>query len=368
MNTAPKIKNPLWEHATQPTWKEQTGAQRPDLSGKLSLADWMGEALAAAFDVSLTSLGKENYRVVGPVERYDPKNMAGAYVPMISREDAVIIGLLTNKTGCQELAKYFLQTENRQSALSKEDAADAVRELLNILCGVMKRQMVERHPIVKTGLPVFVEGDVTLATGQESLCMQVKIGSVDIYVRLILSSAAAPQLLLDQLQKPAKRMSLDEWLAEIANAVFAMTPVTIGTVDNLIINDMVGNYAHDGVCGAYMPLIGESEAVLIGLISDPEGFEAVARTFIGVEREFQLTGEDTADAVKEMLNILSGLIRRQLAERQLPFHMGLPIFIKGYIETGEEQEAACVMARIRKANLHLVVIRKNEGTSAPQGR
>ncbi|MEW6516020.1 MAG: chemotaxis protein CheX [candidate division FCPU426 bacterium] len=326
--------------------------------GRMNLPDWMGEALAAAFDVSLTSLGKDSYRVIGVTENYDRDNVIGAYLPMISQDDAVIIGILSNKLGCQELAKYFLQMESQPEEISQEDMADAIREMLNILCGVVKRQMAERHPILKTGLPVFVEGDVALATGQEALCMKVTIGPLEMYVRIILSPAMPQQELYDQLRKAGKRLSLSQWLTEMTTAFFVMTPKTIGRADHFAVSDIADQYRREDVCGAYMPLIGETEAVLLGLISNHEGFDAIARSFMGVERTFQLTGEDTADAIKEILNIISGLIRRQLAEQKLPFHMGLPIFINGYLEVSDDQEAARVMVGIQNSKMNLVVIRK----------
>ena len=87
--------------------------------------------------------------------------------------------------------------------------------------------------------------------------------------------------------------------------------------------------------GAYLGLVGPVGAVQIGIASSQEGCLALARGLMGMGPEEVLPEAEVADAVCEIINIVAGGFKTRLRERASPLQMGLPVFIRGAIQSTE---------------------------------
>ena len=152
---------------------------------RISKQDWLNEMSDATFELSQTILGIDDYAVKTKEPHFPQDDVLGTYIPLVGEGDAVLIGILSNQQGMQELARSFLGLEPGDNELTKEDMVDAVGEVLNILCGIVKRRIIDRRPVLWTGMPNFIEGNIELTKNQESACALVEIGTVKIYLIVI---------------------------------------------------------------------------------------------------------------------------------------------------------------------------------------
>ncbi|MCP4602583.1 MAG: chemotaxis protein CheX [Proteobacteria bacterium] len=92
---------------------------------------------------------------------------------------------------------------------------------------------------------------------------------------------------------------------------------------------------------AYIALVGEKSSAQIGIASDAEGCQQIARTLLGMEPdEEDLSEEDVADAIGEIANILAGQIKTLMAEKSIDVVLGMPIFIQGRVKMTSDMEFA----------------------------
>ncbi|MCK5241573.1 hypothetical protein KAR34_03885 [bacterium] len=325
---------------------------------RISKQDWLNEMSDATFVLSQTILGTDDYTVKTKEPDFPKDDVLGAYIPLVGEKDAVLIGVLSNQQGMKELAQSFLGLEPGAEELSKEDIVDAIKEILNILCGIVKRQMVEHNPILKSGLPVFVEGYFELRKNQEFSCSLVEIGEVKIHLIIIRSQSEGFQQDEPQGCDVDAKMTAQDWLNEMSDATFELSQTILG-IDDYAVKTKEPHFPQDDVLGTYIPLVGEGDAVLIGILSNQQGMQELARSFLGLEPgDNELTKEDMVDAVGEVLNILCGIVKRRIIDRRPVLWTGMPNFIEGNIELTKNQESACALVEIGTVKIYLIVIRR----------
>jgi len=119
-----------------------------------SLDDW-AEALSTTVAETGPGLGFEVSTAV--VDEEAPLEAAGVMLPLVAEYVQIQIGLLGQYDSLEALARGLMMMEPDEE-LSREDSADAVGEILNVVVGVYKSAMVDRVPTLRLGLPVFAEG------------------------------------------------------------------------------------------------------------------------------------------------------------------------------------------------------------------
>lgn len=113
--------------------------------------------------------------------------------------------------------------------------------------------------------------------------------------------------------------------------------------------------------GAYIGLTGPDESVQIGLVSRPEGLQALAKAMLGMFPDDEdLPPSDVADAVGEIANIFAGGVKCRMLPRYGSLTLGLPLFIHGYIEPTEKLSIQGVDLQIGDIEASLLVIRGRE--------
>lgn len=129
-----------------------------------SLTDWVEASTDALIEIA-PSVGFEGRRVpaADEVEASD----CAALIPMFGSRGPVQIALVVGKPSCQALSKGLLCMEPTDDDLSMVDVADAIREIANMIAGMVKARLVDQDPKITLGLPVFVNGAVLPNSGQE---------------------------------------------------------------------------------------------------------------------------------------------------------------------------------------------------------
>lgn len=120
-------------------------------------AGWLGELEAAFDEVSAGALGFGDLAVTA---RHDvaPPSYRGAFLALIGPAGAIQIGVASDDTGCQALAKALLGTDPTSPDLPDAEVADAICEIVNIVAGGFKARIRDRVSPLQMGLPTFFNG------------------------------------------------------------------------------------------------------------------------------------------------------------------------------------------------------------------
>ncbi len=165
-----------------PTQSSQTGnVEAP--SARVPTEDWLQTCAAALVEVA-TTMGLHG-SVTGVGEGH-PSGVAGSYVSLVSRANAVQIGLVASVDGCRSIAAQLLGLEEETEDLADPDMADGVGELVNVLVGVMKTHLQNQDSELALGLPVFLVGEVRSGSSTTSSRVDGQIGGVPCSVLLVM--------------------------------------------------------------------------------------------------------------------------------------------------------------------------------------
>jgi CheY-specific phosphatase CheX len=263
---------------------------------------------------------------------------------------------LAEPAAFQTLAKRFIQA-GEDECLAPEDVADSVKELVNVTAGLLKTEAAKQNHPLKLGLPFFLEGNIKSDEAQEVAAADIILGGLEVRLQVL---RILPQL-LGLIEKPAlgkvASRSPQEWLGEALTAAFLFTLSTLKP-EKYQVKKIIQTFASQTVAGAYVPLIGEDDAVLLGLLSDEDGLREIARNFLELPRAEAPDAALTADAIKEIINIISGMMKTQLFKQNTPIVTNLPFFVDGYIEVTEKQDASAALIEIGNIQTYLVIIKR----------
>jgi len=113
-----------------------------------------------------------------------------------------------------------------------------------------------------------------------------------------------------------------------------------------------------GVSGSSISLVSDGDSVQIGFFTQRDGCKKLAQAMLGMAPEDELSDADVADAMGEVVNIVAGGVKRQMSEKSPGIQLGLPLFMNGQIEIGENQEGIVGDAAVGPVPVHLLVLRK----------
>ena len=139
------------------------------------LAEWMSAAEASTFEIARTALGVVDCRRSPPPTPSTPGTQ-GSYIPLIGDHLSVQVGLISNDSGCQTLAKALLGMAGTPDVLSPADVADAVGEVVNMIAGQVKRRLNEQIPSLALGLPIFIHGKIEPTAKMSASSLPAKAG------------------------------------------------------------------------------------------------------------------------------------------------------------------------------------------------
>ena len=150
-------------------------------------------------------------------------------------------------------------------------------------------------------------------------------------------------------------IDLDEWMAVMAQAAGDIARGALGWPGCQVSDEPC---VPAPTCGAYVPLIDHGAQLQIGLVADDEGCQLLARALLGLsEGEPPVPPADVADAVGEIVNMLAGGLKRRMQGRIGSLVLGLPIFIRGYVEATEKLEIARARVQLGPVTALALVLR-----------
>lgn len=148
------------------------------MNSGINMQEWLNGTVVAAKE-TITTMLRLDFTRLASTSKFAATDIAGAYISLTSESDSIQIGLLANRKDCQTLAKAMLGMEEEDEALSDMDVGDAIGEILNIIAGVVKRQL--NHKVqnsIKLGLPKTVQGQLKPCNLKEMKEMNVLIGKI----------------------------------------------------------------------------------------------------------------------------------------------------------------------------------------------
>ena len=150
---------------------------------------------------------------------------------------------------------------------------------------------------------------------------------------------------------------ITEWSDARIGAARTLASTTLGVE---ITVDAAGCHDHkEPAAGSYIALVGETTSLQIGLSASPEGCQALARAFLAMEAgEPDLPDGDVADALGEMANILAGDVKRRMAGRDPALKLGLPIVVRGRVDTSERLETLTAALLVGTVRTEALVLRE----------
>ncbi|MFZ5445333.1 MAG: chemotaxis protein CheX [Myxococcota bacterium] len=120
-----------------------------------------------------------------------PEQMPGAFIPLLSADESIQLGLVSTPEGGRKMARAFLQM-GEGDELSNADLADALGEATNILAGFVKRNMQPHLARVQLGLPLYVNGHLEMTERVRALVTHLKMGDIPLAVIVLRSAAYQP--------------------------------------------------------------------------------------------------------------------------------------------------------------------------------
>ena len=162
----------------------------------IPIQEWLASFRGAADDLSRSSL---RFDAKAPAKKgakaakaapADDEGEPGAYIAILSPNNAVHLGLSAGPNQCRALARALLGLRHDED-VSESDMVDGLSEVMNILAGKVKASMAGRDGQLHLGLPLFVPNPIQASAGSEAVEADVRMGPVDCTLRVYRRQRAA---------------------------------------------------------------------------------------------------------------------------------------------------------------------------------
>ena len=153
----------------------------------IPMQEWLKTFRGAADDLARTSL---RFDPSAPAPKAPEPGEPGAYIAILSPNNAVHLGLSAGPGQCRALARALLGLRHDEE-LSESDVVDGMSEVMNILAGKVKASMAGRDGQLHLGLPLFVPNPIRAGGESEAVAEEVRMGPVDCTLRVYRRQRAA---------------------------------------------------------------------------------------------------------------------------------------------------------------------------------
>jgi len=137
---------------------------------------WLTAFREAALEMAATSL-----RFDGTVQPMPDSSLCGpqpsAYIPILSREESIRLGISTSPDGVRLLTRAMLRIR-ADRPIEDADAADGMGEILNIVAGKVKSRMTQGDGTLLLGLPMFISARSHAGANLEHVEADIRLGPV----------------------------------------------------------------------------------------------------------------------------------------------------------------------------------------------
>jgi hypothetical protein len=156
----------------------------------IPIEEWLKTFRGAADELARTSLRFDPVAAGTPAPKEPEDGEPGAYIAVLSPNNAIHLGLSAKPAQCRALARALLGLR-RDESISDADVVDSVSEVMNILAGKVKASMAGRDGQLHLGLPMYVHDPIRASAGSEATSVEVKLGAVECTLRVYRRPRAA---------------------------------------------------------------------------------------------------------------------------------------------------------------------------------
>lgn len=162
----------------------------------------------------------------------------------------------------------------------------------------------------------------------------------------------------------AQAIPLDVWMSAVEEGIRDVARDGLGhaTVETTA----RGSDIPEAMPGAFIPLLSADESIQLGLVSTPEGGKKMARAFLQMGEQDELSTADLADALGEATNILAGFVKRNMQPHLKTVQLGLPLYVNGHLEMTERVRALVTHLKMGDIPLAVIVLRSTAYQPAPK--
>lgn len=133
----------------------------------LDLTAWMNDVAGAAQTIAAAALGIQHMEWRHLPQADVPGNLCGVYIPLLTDQFALHLGLLGQHDSCSRLAKALLGMGTDESIGDDAELFDAVGEIVNMMAGEVKARVSETTKL-SLGMPLALSGKVFPSAGASS--------------------------------------------------------------------------------------------------------------------------------------------------------------------------------------------------------
>lgn len=114
--------------------------------------------------------------------------------------------------------------------------------------------------------------------------------------------------------------------------------------------------------GLYQAVMNVDPSVQISLLSDGEGFRRLTAVLLKMDPKDaeQLTEEEVGDAMGEVVNVISGMVKRKISDIPPDQNLGLPVFERGDLKLTADREKGSVEMMIGDVPARITVTRRKD--------
>jgi hypothetical protein len=117
-----------------------------------------------------------------------PANLPGAWVGLVGEYRSLQLGLVAEFVTLELVTANMLGTSGN---LTDIEITDAITEVVNVIGGVAKRQIIEIDPSLRSGLPMFLFGRLRMPTGMMSEAFRLRTELGELHLVSISASGDA---------------------------------------------------------------------------------------------------------------------------------------------------------------------------------
>jgi hypothetical protein len=155
----------------------------------LTVDDWQQTAVDVVLSIGTDVLAFGSCSVPLPVGEVG-LDSHGAYVPMLSGDYSLHVGVVSSEDGCQVLTRALLGMEPDE-AVSSDDVHDAVGEIANMVAGGVKTKVVAKGADAQLGLPIFIHGHIAQTSVSQSLVTEIQFEGISVRVTVVKTARGA---------------------------------------------------------------------------------------------------------------------------------------------------------------------------------
>lgn len=159
-----------------------------------------------------------------------------------------------------------------------------------------------------------------------------------------------------------ENIEMSDWIEAMVDSTRELATDALGLSGCTLAG--VANERPPGAYGSYISLVSDTQSLELGLISSREGCGVLSRALLCMEPEDELSEEDLADAMGEVINIVGGGVKTRMVEHDGSLKIGLPLIIDGSIEPTDHVEEVIATAMIGEVEIHLLIMRTKGAETA----